>query len=417
MNIIKTWPLLLAITISVSGCFESDQAKLDKALGLYTESTNNQEAISKALPLFIELSDKGNIQAQYMLATMYIRGDGVMISNDKALKLLLSASARGSGDASFLASQFYSEARYSQPLDPSKAKMLLMKSARDGSEIGQLTLGKAYLKGKSGFSKSINDAYDKFIKIGDGPYRLPASHSLYEIYSTPNQPLFSPEKATAEMERIWAKNKNLAFAGTLALIYSGKQFGDKTKSVKSTEKFNELIVDLEKQNRPQAVAMVKIGLGLVPGDQIMPMLLQAVKVDPMEEAFGMVFCTVMSSSYLSQSSESGLDQDDLIKSCMPEAQHNKNGPQLTVAAAYKKKMMFHDAYKWAYISYLNGNKQAFGFAEAIAAANFGGNVNDIDKEAIEARAGYASASGTNSASEAFEYSLPWYTASSVAESK
>lgn len=121
MRVVKTWMLLISIAFFMSGCFELDEEKLNQALSLYTESTSNQDAIAKARPLFSELAEKGNSKAEYMLANMYLRGDGVVIDNNKALKLLLSASAHGNGDASLLASQFYSQSRYGQALDPDKA--------------------------------------------------------------------------------------------------------------------------------------------------------------------------------------------------------------------------------------------------------------------------------------------------------
>lgn len=293
--------------------------------------------------------------------------------------------------------------------------MLLRKSARDGSAIGQLTLGNAYLDGALGFSMSLKDAHDQLVKVEEGPYRLPAARSLYDIYAEPNQPLFSPEKATAEMERMHAASKDLAFVGPLVLIYSGKQFGEKGESVKSQDKLDLLIADLEKQNRPQAIAMVEFSLGRVTGDQIIKTMLQAVKADPIEPAFGKVFCSAMSASYFSKNSDSDLNLDDLIKSCMPEAEQNVSTAQLILAAAYGKKGEYRDAYKWAYISYLNGNKQAFALATGIATMNLRGDVDHLNQEAIKAQSGYESASDAHTGSEVLRYYLPWYAPSRTAD--
>ncbi len=147
MKVLTFFIIAAGLMSVLSGCIESDQDKFNRAMEFYTEDASDQKAISEANKLLEELSLKEHAKAQYMLARMYIRGDGVVIDFNRALQLLLKSSSNRNGDASLYASRFYSEDKFNQELDESMARQLLFKSARDGSDIGKIMLGGRYLFG------------------------------------------------------------------------------------------------------------------------------------------------------------------------------------------------------------------------------------------------------------------------------
>lgn len=384
---------------------ESDEDKYQKALSLYTASTSNQEAIKSAHVLLEELAAKGgHPKAEYMLALMYRRGDGVVVDNSKALALLLKASAQGNGDASYLASNFYSLPEYGLPLDFEKAKTLLNKSARDGSEIGQLTLGNNYFNGAPGYKRDVQDAYEQLAKIGDGPYRDAAALTLYKIYALPNQPLFSPSKATAEMERLATNTKQTLFLSQLAGIYAGKEFSG-GEAVANPEKLNALISAYEKPGSRQATVLMKFQADLLPPGQLLPDMVEAIKEPTVDPVFAKVFCQALGGLYTAERRDPSLDLNDIIKACQPVAEQNNNYAQYVLAAAYDAKGDYETAFKWAYVSSGNGNKFARTIAARIGNEYLGARLEDVAQEAESLQRALKHAKAPV---VVIDYTTPWY---------
>lgn len=396
-------PTLLVVAGLLSGCMETDEDKFQEALSLYTKSTANQEAIKAAHLLLEGLAKKGHPKAEYMLSLMYYRGDGVIQDSNKALSLLLSSSAHGNGDASYLASNFYSLPQYGQTLNAEKAKTLLAKSSRDGSEIGQLSLGEKYFHSAPGYPQSMQDAYEQFVKIKDGPYREAAALSLYKIYSLPHQPLYSPEKATLEMERLANSTKKTVFLSQLAGIYSGQEFGN--DGVINPEKLNALISEYEKSGSKQAVVMMKFKADLLPSGELLPKMVDAIHEPTTDSMFGRVFCEALGGFYTAEKRDPTLDLNDIIKACRPGAEQNSNYAQYVLASAYYRQKQYDDAYKWAFVSGLNGNQYAITLAKQIGAGYLGARVEDIaqDAEALQ-----KTLKNVKSTDVVVDYSVPWY---------
>lgn len=399
-------PVLLAVACLLSGCMESDEEKYEKALSLYTKSTSNQQAIQSAHQLLEELAGKGHPKAEYMLARMYHRGDGVIQDNAKALALLLSSSAHGNGDASYLASDFYTLPKYGQTPDPEKAKTLLFKSARDGSEIGQLSLGDKYFYSAPGYQRDVKLAHDELVRIKDGPYRDAAALTLYKIYSLPNQPLYSPEKATKEMERLAASTKKPLFIAQLAGIYAGKEFVGEA-SVVNPEKLNALISEHEKTGSQQLIALMKFRADLLPAGEFLPTMLAAIKEPAVDPVFGKVFCQAVSGLYTGEKRDPSLDINDIVKACRPDAELNNNYAQYILAVAYFRQKQYDEAYKWAFVSGLNGNQYAVTLAKQIGAGYLGARVEEVSQDADNLNKTLKNVKSKDALD--FDYSLPWYS--------
>lgn len=404
MKLRKTLPALLTIACILSGCMESDEDKFQKALSLYTKSTSNQQAIKSAHVLLEELAAKEHPKAEYMLALMYYRGDGVIADNNKALALLLSSSAHGNGDASYLASNFYSLPDYGQTPDAEKAKTLLAKSARDGSEIGQLNLGDKYFHSDPGYPRNVQYAYEQLVKIKEGPYRDGAALTLYNIYSEPNQPLYSPEKATKEIERLAASTKNSVFLGLLAGIYAGKEFGAQAPTVIDSDKLSALINEYEKSGSRQAVVLMKFKAGLLSSDQLLPTMVDALKETAIDAMFAHVFCLTQAAVYTAEKPDPSLDINDIVKACTPGAEQNNNYAQYVLATAYYRQKQYDDAYKWAYVSSKNGNQYARTMAN-LAAGYLGARVGSLTPGAERLQKVLSNATAPKLLPE---YSVPWY---------
>jgi TPR repeat protein len=339
-----------------------------------------------------------------MLALMYRRGDGVVVDNSKALALLLKASSQGNGDASYLASNFYSLPEYGLPLDFEKATTLLNKSARDGSEIGQLTLGNNYFNGAPGFKRDVQDAYEQLAKIGDGPYRDAAALTLYKIYALPNQPLYSPSKAAAEMERLATNTKKTIFLSQLAGIYAGKEFvGD--LATKNPEKLNALISEYDKPEARQTAVLMKFQANLLPPGQLLPNMVEAIKQPALDSVFAEVFCRALGGLYIGEGRDPSLDLNDIIKACHPMAEQNNNYAQYVLAAAYNSKGEYDNAFKWAYVSSGNGNKFARSIAARIGNERLGARLEDVAQEAESLQRTLKNAKAP---AVVIDYTTPWY---------
>jgi len=89
------------------------------------------------------LAEKGNADAQFILAKMYWMGQGVLKDPEQAMKLFKASAAQGNADA-----QFFLGSIYLLPhTDIAEGVKWLRLSAEQGNQDAQWMLGKAYLQG------------------------------------------------------------------------------------------------------------------------------------------------------------------------------------------------------------------------------------------------------------------------------
>jgi len=89
------------------------------------------------------LAEKGNADAQFILAKMYWKGEGVLRDPDQAMKWFKASAAQGNPDA-----QFFLGSIYLLPhKDIAEGVKWLRLSAEQGNQDAQWLLGKAYLEG------------------------------------------------------------------------------------------------------------------------------------------------------------------------------------------------------------------------------------------------------------------------------
>src|SRR5215471_10813027 len=96
-----------------------------------------------ALKELAPLAEKGNADAQFILAKMYWKGEGVLKDPDQAMKWFKASALQGNADA-----QFYLGSIYLLPhTDIAEGVKWLRLAAEQGNQDAQWLLGKAYLQG------------------------------------------------------------------------------------------------------------------------------------------------------------------------------------------------------------------------------------------------------------------------------
>jgi len=373
---------VLSISLLISGCLESDEDKLEKAFSLYPRDASDQSSIKQAREIFESLSLENNAKAQYMLAQMYMRGDGVVRDMDKALELLLKSSANGNGDASYYASRFYLEEKFGQKLDEAYARDLLKKAARDGSDIGRLRLGIYYMEGGIGFIKDLSKAMAELKSVKDGEYRLHAALRLFHFYTDKTSEEYSPEKAMKELGILADANVPI-FEGLLAAAYTGRFFNENVESVRDLEKYNALIsrFELDKKFTALAVATLYANPEITGKKDFIQAMINAIRVKTVDPMFASVFCKTMAGSYLSAKTDARLDYKDLVRACTFGAEANDSYQQYVLAAAYYKLKNYEEAYKWALISTMSGNESGLALARQVSLYHLDARVAEVEKDA------------------------------------
>jgi len=414
VTLLKTWITVIGsagLALVLSGCFESRQEKFNKAVSLYIRDTANQEAIREARDIFQELSKDGDSKSQYMLALMYIRGDGVVLDMDKALDLLLKSSANGNGDASLYASRFYLEDKFGQKRDESLARQLLFKSSRDGSDLGRFVLATYYLNGGIGLSKDVDAALVELQGVHAGPYRPYAAQPLLSIYSNANSPYYSPEKAVREME-ILAQTGSPSLKAALASAYAGTILGRKVEGIKDEAKFSAYFQRLEQENDLAAIAITTTlahdaDYFKTRKQDSIKLMIDAIRASKLDPMLATMFCDTMAGNYTGITREPRFELMDIIKACAVGAESNNSYHQYILAAAYYRMGDYNQSYKWAMIAGMNGNQSGVQLASQVAIAHLDAKRATLTKEAEEK---FNALKGAQKPQFLPPHQMPWYEA-------
>src|SRR5262244_1162278 len=123
--------VLLCVSLSAG-------ADLDSAKRAY-----QQKDYATAFKELTPLAEKGNADAQFILAKMYWMGQGVLKDPEQAMKLFKASATQGNADA-----QFFLGSIYLLPhTDIAEGVKWLRLSAEQGNQDAQWMLGKTYLQG------------------------------------------------------------------------------------------------------------------------------------------------------------------------------------------------------------------------------------------------------------------------------
>lgn len=106
------------------------------------ESAYKKKDYAAAMKEFAPLADKGDPEAQFYVAKMYLMGQGVATDRARAIKLFKASADQGNAD-----SQFFLGTIYLLPhKDIPQGLMWMRLSAEQGNQDAQLLLGQAYLQ-------------------------------------------------------------------------------------------------------------------------------------------------------------------------------------------------------------------------------------------------------------------------------
>ncbi len=155
MKMQRSFLLVLVLLFStISQCAYAD----DNAEFLKGRQAYKGEKYGDALAILKPLGESGHSGAQYLLARMYEKGQGVPKDHAKMLEWY-----RRSADAGYAKAQYKMAVGYAQGYgglekNDAEARKWLLKSAEQGYRRAMKTLGKAYQMGKFGFRKDKKKA-------------------------------------------------------------------------------------------------------------------------------------------------------------------------------------------------------------------------------------------------------------------
>lgn len=111
------------------------------------------EDYKRAMQLLLPLAQQGHANAQYYLARMYEKGEGVEKDEAKTLEWYRRSAEGGNPRAQYKLFAAYARGWGDVKKDEAQAQQWLIKSAEGGYGRAQEGLAKAYEKGKFGFPK------------------------------------------------------------------------------------------------------------------------------------------------------------------------------------------------------------------------------------------------------------------------
>ncbi len=116
------------------------------------------EKYGEALAILKPLGESGNSSAQYLLARMYEKGQGVPKDHARMLEWYRRSADAGNAKAQYKMAVGYAQGYGGLEKNNAEAGKWLLKSAEQGYRRAMKTLGKAYQKGKFGFRKDKKKA-------------------------------------------------------------------------------------------------------------------------------------------------------------------------------------------------------------------------------------------------------------------
>ena len=116
------------------------------------------EDYAKAMTILAPLAEAGDPVAQYYVAHMYEKGDGVAKDASKTLEFYRRSAEQGYARAQYKLAIGYAQGWPGLEKDEAEARRWLVKAAEGGSRSAQRVLGKAYEQGRLGFARDPDQA-------------------------------------------------------------------------------------------------------------------------------------------------------------------------------------------------------------------------------------------------------------------
>ncbi|BBP80700.1 MULTISPECIES: tetratricopeptide repeat protein [unclassified Pseudomonas] len=378
--------ITLSLCLLLSGCFETPVEKTDKAIGLYRPDTTAPQQMQEAHELLESAAEEKEPRAQYMLAKMYERGDGVAQDFNKAFALYTQSSLNGNGDASYMLSRYLEDEQFGQKVDLQQSKGFLEKGAAQGSYTAKLLLGLALLNGNAPFQQDLDKAESLLQEVAEKAavegHRLHAQQGLATLYGDATLGKLDQEKVVKAYEYL-AQHGPSGYPSVLMGLFDGH------------------IPALEDPARRKAVyeqygpsnAQVKMlylagafgeGEGALISEADYRKLLAdaSAKGDRLASSLG---CRIFAPGLIRANGAGDPAQaQQVLAWCDAEARKGEPFGQSTVAALNLLKGEYKQAFIWATIALVEGNRDGTLVITRLAGAGFNppeAEVNDLLREA------------------------------------
>ena len=149
--------LLLVLVLLFSAISQFAYAD-DNAEFLKGRQAYKDDKYAEAVAILKPLGESGHSGAQYLLAGMYEKGEGVPKDHAKMLEWYRRSADAGNAKAEYKMAVGYAQGYAGLEKNDAEAGKWLLKSAEQGYRRAMKTLGKAYQKGKFGFPKDKKKA-------------------------------------------------------------------------------------------------------------------------------------------------------------------------------------------------------------------------------------------------------------------
>lgn len=177
---------------------------------------------------------RGDLGAQYSLARMYYKGEGIAENKEKALELYTKSAEQGNRDAQYnLGCMYYNGECGSE--NKEKASELFNKSAEQGYEAAQLTLARMYHYGK-GVTKNEEKAIGWYTKAAEQE-NVDAQNDLGVIFETSHGVFQDKEKAVERYTKAAEHGNSNAQYNLGRMLYNAEGVSeDKDKAIELVRK-------------------------------------------------------------------------------------------------------------------------------------------------------------------------------------
>lgn len=224
----------------------NDKAQFNLAL-LYAKGEGVPQDKAKAAELYEKAAEQGNPKAQSNLGLMYARGDGVEQNYERAIELFNEAAEQDDAEAQFNLGLLYNNGQ-GVPENKEKAIELFRQAADKGNNKAQFNLGVMYHNGVEDLLPKDDEKAAEFYSMAAAKGNPEAQFNLGVIYSkgVPDKIPQDKEKA-AQLFQLAAEQGDVDALLNLGTMYSKGEGVEKNK-----EKTVELYEQAAAKNNPKA---------------------------------------------------------------------------------------------------------------------------------------------------------------------
>ncbi|MDU9411028.1 tetratricopeptide repeat protein [Pseudomonas sp. zfem005] len=380
--------ITLSLCLLLSGCFETPVEKTDKAIGLYRPETTAPQQMQEAHELLESAAEDKEPRAQYMLAKMYERGDGVAQDFNKAFELYTQSSLNGNGDASYMLSRYLEDEQFGQKVDLQQSKGFLEKGAAQGSYTAKLLLGLALLNGNAPFQQDLDKAESLLQEVAEKAtvegHCLHAQQGLATLYGDATLGKLDQEKVVKAYEYL-AQHGPSGYPSVLMGLFDGHipTLEDPARRKAVYEQYG--------QSNAQVKMLYLAGAfgegegALISEADYRKLLADAsAKGDRLASSLG---CRIFAPGLKRRNGGGDPAQAaQVLAWCEAEARTGAPFGQSNTAALYLLKGEHKQAFIWASIALAEGNREGAAIAVLLATAGFKPTQAEVNDLVLEAKA-------------------------------